>query len=351
MTTEELKNAKQMPEVFYFKHMVPGVCAYENENVYIDLDTMKRAAASMVGKPIYVEHQKVNVANIHDADGFITDSFYNELDGWLWAKGVIISDAGHQALSRKWSLSNGYLPKEWDGAGQHLNVDYKRKIRNIEFTHLAIVPNPRYEESNAFTPEAFKAYNDKKRAELKELQNSKPNTEGNAIMFFRTKKEEIKAGETILDTDFAEIKNDDGTIETVTVGDLKKAKLEAKEAEKLNAKKNEKPVGDDEEVEVDGEKVNMADLKECYKNNKKEKKNSEEADAAEKKKAKEKEEAEEKENARKDAAEKLNAKNQMEELLNAGNKNRNSKSEPVVISTMQDRVARGQARYGKTVKK
>ena len=342
---EEKKNASQMPKIFYCKHMMPGIVGYENENILVDADAMKQSAPSMVGKPIYVQHQKVDLANLHEADGFVVECFYNELDGWLWAKMLIISDEGQKVVANGWSVSNAYVPVEWSESGQHLNVDYDRKIRNYEFTHLAIVPNPRYEEAKIFTPEEYKAYQAKKKQELDELQNSKPIKSENGIMFFRNNKQEIKAGDTILDTDFTEITNADGSKEIVSVGDLKKAKEEANKLAKENAKKNEKMVDDDEEVEVDGEKVNMGELKKCYTNMKKnsEKKNEEtpeakkareeleNAEAEEKKKAEEKAKEEEKENAKR-----------FQEFLNAGGKNT---SKPKNVETQMDKLKRGQDRY------
>ncbi len=339
--------------------MQPGIARYEyqdketgkmgEEFLFIDADAMKQSAPSMVGKPVYVHHQKVDLANIQNADGFVSDCFYNELDGWLWAKCLAVSDDAQSALLNKWSVSNAYVPIDWSEGGQHLNIDYNRKIRNYEFTHLAIVPNPRYEEAKIFTPEEFKAYQADKRSELEELQNSKPIPE-RALMFFRSKKEEIKAGETILDTDFTEIKNDDGTVEIVTVGALK----EAKRLEVLNAKKNEKPLDDDEkDVDVDGEMVNMGDLKSCYKNMKSEKKNADEA--ADKKKKEDDKADEEKKNAeaaeekeKKDKEEKENAlkEKNLRELQNAHLK----KPAPSGTDTQMDKEKRGQNRYGSAKK-
>lgn len=334
--------------------MLPGVVWYDGnkaanidpEMIWIDVDAMKKSAASMVGKPIYVFHQKVNLETIEDdIDGWITECFYNELDGWLWAKMLVISDEGQKAIAQKWNVSNAYTPNEWDGAGQHLNVDYNRKIRDYSFTHLAIVPNPRYEEAKIYTPEEFKAYQATKKTELAELQNSKPNEQESALMFFRQNKQEIKAGDTILDTDFTEIKNDDGTTSIVTVGELK----EAKRIE--NAKKNEKMVDDDEEIEIDGEKVNMGALKECYKNMKSVKKNETEAEDKERaKKEEEKKNAEEAEKKKAEDEEKKKTEDKendkrFKEFQNAHNKNM-----PAKVDTIMDKKARGTARYGSAKK-
>lgn len=342
---EPVENAKQFPEIFYARHMLPGIAGYDSERIMIDADAMKRAASSMVGKPVYVQHQKVALDTIEqDADGWVTDCFYNELDGWLWAKCLAVSDEAHRALAAGWSVSNAYVPIDWEGEGQHLNVDYTRKIRNYKFTHLAIVPNPRYEEAKTFTPDQFKDYQEKKRKELDELHNSKPPKKGHGLMFFRAKREEVKAGEDILDTDMTEITNADGTKETVTVAQLKEAHRQKKADEVANAKKNEKKCDDDDEVDVDGEKVNMGALKECYASMKREKKNAEEM--AKKKAADEEKENAEKEEEKKKEEEKENSKRQkkVDEISNAGGKK--IASAPVRIETISDKVARGKKLFG-----
>ncbi len=347
----EVRNAKDHAKIFYCRHMLPGIAGYDvydkdantvkSDNLFIDTDVMKKSAPSFAGKPVFVHHKtNVPINDIEDiADGYVIECFYNELDGWLWAKMIITSDEGQQAIARGWSVSNAYIPKTWEGKGQHLSLDYDRKISNYEFTHLAIVPNPRYEQADVYTPEEFKAYNTQKRNELEELHNSKIENREPAMKFFRNKQEEVKAGD-ILDTDFTEITNDDGSKEVVTVAQLK----EVKRLETLNAKtkKNEKMVGDDEEIEVDGETVNMADLKACYTNSKKMKKNSEEEAAKKAAEAEEKKNAEEAEKKKAEEEEKQNEANRLKEITNAHKKN---STVGVKIHTQLDGARLGASRY------
>jgi hypothetical protein len=189
----ELENASQMPKIFYCKHMQPGIAKYENETILVDVDGMKNLIAS-VGKsktiPIYINHQDVNLKDIkEEAAGYISDSFYNELDGWAWFKMIIVGDEGLSAIKKGWSVSNAYIPTEWGNGGTKIACPYNREVRNGEFTHLAIVNDPRYEGACIMSPDEFKTYQENNRKKLDELKNSK---EKPMFKFFKSSREEVK---------------------------------------------------------------------------------------------------------------------------------------------------------------
>lgn len=341
----EKLNARAFPVIFYCRHMLPGVCAYESENILLDADGMKASAPSMVGKPVYVQHQKVNLDNIQaEADGWVVDCFYNELDGWLWAKCLAVSDEAQTAIANKWSVSNAYKPTDWSDAGQHLGVDYDRKIRKHEFTHLAIVPNPRYEEAKIFSPEEFKSYQEEKRTQLDELQNSKP-VEGHPMFkFFQKKNEELKNG-LPADADLSTIEIEIEGGKRMPLSEIINAVKKNEEDEKAKKKDDEekenkkKMWNEDTEVTVGEDKMPLKDLMNKYNAMCKTNADEEEKKEKEKKNA-EKEEKEKKEKEEKEKEEKENAK-RMLELQNA-----HTKKSPVVIDLKMDKVARGKDRYG-----
>lgn len=357
-------NAKEFPKTYYCRHMMPGIARYENfnpvtkktdeEHLFIDVDALKQSAPSMVGKPIYVNHQKVNLATLEaDADGYVTECFYNELDGWLWAKFLAVTDEAQNAVNRQWSVSNAYIPQEWDGAGSHLNVDYDKKIRKHNFTHLAIVPNPRYEDAKIFTPEQFKDYQAAKRSELDELQNSKPNKGHPMFKFFQKKDEELKNG-LPADADLSTIEIELEGGKRMALSEIINAvkKNDEDEAEKKKAKdeeddkKNAKVAwNDDTEVTVGKDKMPMKDLMNKY--NAMCKKNDDKK-AEEKKTEDEDKEKKEKENAlakAKEDEEKKNRDDKMKEMLNA-----HTKGKIVPISTVIDKKKRGSEMFGSAKK-
>lgn len=175
-----LKNVKAFPEVFYGLHMEPGVAEYrepdaEPYRILINEDTVKQMDKTFPGKPVYVRHvNEVNLANLQqEADGYVSDSFYNKSDGKHWVKFIAISDKAKQAIKAGWKLSNAYVPKTFSNGGMWHGLDYQKEVTSGEYEHLALVENPRYEDSVIMTPEAFKKYNNDKELELKKLANSK----------------------------------------------------------------------------------------------------------------------------------------------------------------------------------
>lgn len=345
----EMLNAKQYPKIYYCRHMLPGVVGYGHENLLIDTDAMKRSAPSFVGKPVYVQHQKIDLPDVEEnADGWVIECFYNELDGWLWAKMIITSDEAQRAINNKWSVSNAYLPIEWDPKGQHLNVDYDRKMRDYSFTHLAIVPNPRYEEAKIYTPEEYKVYQAEKRSELDELQNSNSKPTGVYMfkIFQKDRKEVTNALPANADLSQYEVEVTPGVFKSLleVTNAVKKNEADDKEAkEKAEKEAKEKEnkacmLNDDTEISLGDEKMPMKELMNRYHNSMKKNSEKEEMD---KKKEKENAEKEKEEKDKKEAEEKENAKRFLE-ISNAHTKVK----DPIRVETQQDKLKRGSQRYG-----
>lgn len=206
------KNAKSLPKVYYGLHMVEGVAEYrpEGEQPYricILENTIKKMDATFPGKPVFVLHSEDDLkdilANIQElADGYVIESFFNQADGKHWAKFIVVSDKGHQAVQNGWKLSNAYIPQTIPKNGQWHGVDYSQEVTDGNYDHLAIVPNPRYEESIILTPEQFKAYNDGKLAALTKIANSKEKGETvmSKLSFFKKAKVEKIENATDLET-------------------------------------------------------------------------------------------------------------------------------------------------------
>ena len=176
-----LKNEKQLPERYYARHIKEGLVHYlENGKDVLYLvknDALKKMNESFDGKPVYVRHvDRVDMDNLREqADGYVVKSFYNEFDGAWWTEMLVVSDKGHEAIKKGWAVSNCYSPTEYGAGGSYHDIDYQKEIKNGEYEHLAIVPNPRYEESVIMTPEEFKEFNEGKKQEIEKLKNSKEN--------------------------------------------------------------------------------------------------------------------------------------------------------------------------------
>jgi len=176
-----LKNEKQLPKRYFARHIKEGLVHYlENGKDVLYLvknDALQKMNKSFEGKPVYVRHvDSIDMDKLREtADGYVVKSFYNEFDGAWWTELMVVSDKGHEAVKKGWAVSNCYSPTEYGSGGVYHDIDYQKEVRNGEYEHLAIVPNPRYEEAVIMTPEDFQKYNEGKQQEIKQLKNSKEN--------------------------------------------------------------------------------------------------------------------------------------------------------------------------------
>lgn len=259
----EKKNASDFPKYYYTRHMQAGLCGYEDETILVDTDAVVKLGNTFKGKPVYIQHQDVKMETLkEDAVGYVQNTFMG-VDGWLWSEIMITDDEAHAVIAKGWAVSNAYIPTEWGSEGSKNNLPYDREVLNGEFTHLALVPNPRYEGAKIYTPEQYQARNTQL---VNSLAHSKPTPKKGFVMKF-WKKEEVSDAST---ADFVEYTNDKGETVTKSVEEMKNAlEAEAKQAE-VKAKK----------VLVNGKEMTVAELTKAY----------------EKLNAKKKNEADEKEN-------------------------------------------------------
>lgn len=291
------QNAKEEPKVFYCKHIAPGVCAYADETILIGEETLKEMDKTFAGKPIYVNHQKVDLETIQqDADGYVAESFYLPEDGTHWAKIIIVSDKGHEAIRKGWKVSNAYVPDEFGIGGEWHNVPYNREVMKAHYTHLALVDNPRYEEAQVLTPEDFKQYKEEKRAQLKALENNKePKGEGKTM--FKLFKKTAVTNSDDLSKVMVELSNGSAVSIGEMVNSVEKELKEKEEANKCNDLL-------EDVVKVNGEDMKVADLVAEYeKLSKKNKCNEDDEDEEKKSKKASKKNAEEDKEEKKDADE------------------------------------------------
>lgn len=350
-----IQNANMKGEVFFGLHFCEGVAEYadpsggEAHRIFIKDDVIRRMGPSFSGRGLHVNH--VNDDAPPAPDGYVVESFFNEADGRHWVKFMVTTQAALDVLKKGWTLSNAYRITNSGPGGRWHNVEYQQEVLDGVFTHLGIVPNPRYEESIVLTPEEFKTYNLRKRQELSQLSlaNSKGEPKKMNLKFWkRTLVEnsldlestvvalpgggEKTLAQLVADHDSLSkqvqnssgVANGDAKVSTnsgeMSVNELVQ-KYNAMVEEKKNADDAEKKKADDEAAakkNADDEAAKKADEDE-------DKKNAADADA--KKKADE---------------EKQNGLKHFEALKNALDK----ETVEVPVETAQDKVIRGKARYG-----
>lgn len=183
--------------VWYGLHFYSGLAEYQEPDkdpyrVYLNENTLRAMDPSFAGRPVFVQHVDGVDENLdslrNEADGWVVESFYNESDGKHWVKFLVCSEEGESAIRKGWQLSNCYIPKTFSNGGLWNGIAYTKEITGGEYEHLAIVPNPRYEESVIMNPEQFKKYNEDKKVELKRLSNERK--EPGMLKFFKKTKVE-----------------------------------------------------------------------------------------------------------------------------------------------------------------
>ena len=299
--------------------MQPGLCGYDAETVLVGLEAIKRMLPTLNGKPVYIHHRSLgDLPNMEDhAVGYITDSFIDPVDGWLWSKVIIIKDEGHEAiLQKEWSASNAYVPTDFEDGGKHVNVPFDRKITNGRFTHLAITPTPRYGDAKIYTPGQYEARNTQLVNSLAQPQTEEKK-DSSVLKFFKNKQEEVS--EISADTS-VELTNSNGDKTVVSVQQMIDAVSGATKAKPQTFK-----VGDKEMTAE--ELVNSYQALQAK---------SEEDDAALKAAVKEKAEA--------DAAAAVASEQRFDELSNAHTK----EAKPIQVATVASQLQRGQTLYGST---
>lgn len=358
----KILNAKTLPQVYYGLHMVPGVAEYKDPSsgepyrILIQEPTIKQMDASFAGRPVYVNHvPEVDLEKIHEADGYVIESFFNKTDGKHWVKFLVVSDRGHEAIRTGWKLSNAYVPKTFGAGGLNHGVEYLKEVTSGEYEHLAIVPNPRYEESVIMTPEQFKEYNQTKENELMRIANSQG--EPSMLNFFKRSKVENTA-------------DLESTLVTLPKSKIEKSIAQlVNEADEAEVKKNEEqkeiPMANgDHMVSVGEEKMTVNQLVEKHMSMLEEQKKNSQPAAAEEKQNTEQKEEEKKENTESEVKEeKQNTEDKEEKkenqegveekkenalhfdaLKNAPNHAIQAQQPKIELSL--DRVQRGQQRYG-----
>lgn len=195
-----MKHENSKGKIFYGMHFYPGVAEYQEPNrdpyrVFLNEDTIRSMDPTFAGRPVFVMHvdeveQDLNKLR-EDADGWVVESFFNQADGKHWVKFIVVSDRAEQAIKRGMRLSNCYEPNAFGQGGLWNGVSYAKEITGAEYEHLAIVPNPRYEESVIMTPEQFKKYNEDSIFELKRLANDKNYGKGSGMKIQLFKKSKV----------------------------------------------------------------------------------------------------------------------------------------------------------------
>lgn len=354
--------------VWYGIHFYPGVAEYRPPNqapfrVFLNEDTIRSMDPSFAGCPVYVHHKDDIPSRVDDvrkeSDGWVIESFFNQADGKHWAKFIIVTDRGNSSIKRGMRLSNAYQAQSFAGGGLWNGVSYDKEVKGGAYNHLAIVPDPRYEESTIMTPDEFKQYNEEKLAELQRLANNKDQQEtkpmAGKFSFFKRNKVENAADLEDMVVLLPKSKQERVVADIINAMDEQEME-KGKEGGMMANGEHHVMVGDSKMTvnELIGKHAAMCNELAALK----EKHGGDEADKDAKETAMQNAVTDAEKKAKDAEAEALKLKNELEEtkkkaakakaddLRNAADRAAQTKVEAPKIETSEEQLARGTQRYG-----
>lgn len=250
----------------------PGIVRYADVgDVYVGKEALDKMMNSFIGRPVVNEdHREVSPEDFAKgtAQGIVNSVWYDPKDAMFHAGYQVWDQPTLKNIRGGFKVSCAYKVTKWGPGGIHNNVPYEREVLDGEYTHLAIVANPRYE--------GVRIYNNKG-AKTMTLNWIKKilGTDGKEI----ENSVEIESSKSKVEIDGKDVPMDD----------LVNAFKEQEEKKAAAALANQSPKLTDI-ITIDGKKVTIADLMNAYKM-----KNEEEK--AEKDRKKSEEEEKERDNA------------------------------------------------------
>ncbi|TAK94441.1 DUF2213 domain-containing protein [Patescibacteria group bacterium] len=337
------------------RHLEPGLVRYQDlgpadpatgqpkgMTLLLRKNAIDRMRPTFRGKPIInQEHEAVSPAHFEDgkAHGIVTDAWFNADDGWDWIDAMIWDPRARQnAESGSYFGSCAYRVTNVDETpGVYHGIPYDGEILDGHYTHMALVPNPRYGRE----------------AEI--ICNSLGGTDMFKLLFKRAgvanAVEIDKKAEVAIDGKKVAIEE---LVNSYKAEEAKKTKVEAKDTTQDELKNALDNIHDDYMFVLDGKDVPFKDLKNAYLAQ--ERRNADEKEADEKKKKEEEERRNADEKAKKDAEEKEAKEKEMknaadtktsshfQDLKNAAE--RRGEPQKLVITSPADREKLGAERYG-----
>lgn len=211
----------------------PGIVRYADVgDVLVKKETLDKMLNSFIGKPVVNEdHRDVTPEDFTKgtAQGIVNSVWFDEKDAMFHAAYQVWDKPTLQNIKGGYKVSCAYKVLRWGPGGVHNNVPYEREVLDGEYTHLAIVSNPRYEGVRIYNSKGAKTMTLKW---IKKLLGTDGKELENAV--------EIESSKSIVEVDGKEYTLDNA-IEA----------LKAQEAAKAKELENKAPT-DDQEIDVPG---------------------------------------------------------------------------------------------------
>lgn len=268
----------------YRAHFIyPGLISYEDSGngvVYVGDNALKKMASSFVGKPVVnEEHHDLTPEQAYKlsnqeleslADGVVYDigiedgSFDPEMVGWHYSDIVVWNEETKANIDKKgYNISCSYEVLDSAQGDIVNNISYDAEVTDGEYTHLAIVANPRY--NKAKITELPTTYNNSCSDEVvRMIQNNKEKSMGNIFKYLSNSKK-AKSNKNMAPD--GEDKKDDPKDEELNNAEDYMIEVDGNQIpldqainkyRETNSRSN--VLGPDEVVEIDGQQVPVSEL-------------------------------------------------------------------------------------------
>ena len=254
------KNAKQWPKIKTAKFLTAGLVSYKDVDAGVALlknETINTSLETFDGKPVLIDHNEVTPENYGKfRKGNVISARFNPQDGWYYVDFIVDDDTAIDLIENQgYSVSCAYNVLDVADGGLYQDLPYDGEITKIYFTHLALVKEPRYEESKILGEMPLMMVNSK--GTLIKAHNISKQEEKQMFKLFQKNKD----GEQKEVESFAMV-ND----KKIPLEDLVKAYIENTKDGKTGDMDSKElyQAKDDDIVDVNGNKVRIGEMKNAY---------------------------------------------------------------------------------------
>jgi len=136
---------------FVSRFIEPGVVSYsEFGDVLIKKETIDKFLKTIIGAPVIIKHKDITKDNVNkERVGVVSNAWYNKEDGWYYCDGILFDEQAIDLVKNQgWSVSCTYDFESDKKPLVHNGKELSMEFTGGEFLHLALVPNPRYNDAN-----------------------------------------------------------------------------------------------------------------------------------------------------------------------------------------------------------
>lgn len=135
---------------FVSRFIEAGGVSYGKAGVLkVTKETLDKFIQTLVGCPVIIRHKTLTSDNVDEERvGVVNGVWFDPKDAWFYCDGIIWKKDAIRKIENGWTVSCTYEMTDSTGeGGEWHNIPYEDELLNGVFLHLAIVPNPRYEDA------------------------------------------------------------------------------------------------------------------------------------------------------------------------------------------------------------